>query len=450
MQFRYMKQSSLATLAVILLGLMLALCIVAGEVNGVQRSFAGVGASATPVTVVPTPVDEIDSETSDTTKILLLGSDTSNPANAGRTDTIMMAVVHRGAESVSLLSIPRDLFVYIPGFGMERINTVFGLGERSEVSEGGYGLLQEVLEYNLGLSFDIYARVDFNEFQTLVDALGGIELTVDCALQDWQLISPELDPGDEENWEMVTLPVGVHTLSGYEALWYARSRRTSSDFDRGRRQQEIVRAIWRRASELGLLNQLPVMWHELTNTVETNMGPGDLLDLLPFALNLDAARISHFRFQPDVHVRAWRTPGGAAVQLPVGENVVDLVQAFLQPVTDNQLVTGATRVEIVNATGYRHMDRVAADLLAWEGFSAVALGDATDVVDGRTHVTDFSGQQKGGRLDDLLAALRIGADRVTVSPTANMAADYRIVLGRDFRSCRHNVLPPQPVAIPGS
>ncbi len=197
---------------------------------------------------IPEPMPTLDNNGYTIENFLLLGSDTSNPQNAGRTDVMVIVSVNQSAGTVSMLSIPRDLYVYIPGHRVYRINSAYGYGQQDGV--GGYELLAQTITYNLGIHIDHYARVDFSDFKTIVDALGGIDISVDCGIQDWRLKSPDLDPGKADNWAMFTLPIGVHHLDGDLALWYARSRRTSSDFDRGRRHQALLRALWQRILRL--------------------------------------------------------------------------------------------------------------------------------------------------------------------------------------------------------
>src|SRR5690606_2262066 len=138
--------------------------------------------------------------------------DTTNPDNSGRTDVLTIVSVNRTAGTVSMLSIPRDLYVYIPDHQVARINTAFGWGETNLGEGEGAQLLIDTIRYNLGLEIDYYARVDFNGFHQIVDDLGGVEVAVDCAIQDWRLREPGLDPTVEDNWEMFTLPVGVHLM----------------------------------------------------------------------------------------------------------------------------------------------------------------------------------------------------------------------------------------------
>ena len=398
--------------------------------------------------VAPEPVAFVSGPASDDiANILLLGSDTSNPANAGRTDTIMIVSINRTREQVSLLSFPRDLYVFVPPSGeYQRINTVFGMGEHGGYEGGGYGLLKTVIRFNFGLHVDWYARVDFNGFQAVVDALGGVEVTVPCALQDWALKAPGLDPQAEENWELKTLSVGVHNLDGYEALWYARSRRTSSDFDRGRRQQDIVRAMWRKANALGLVGQMPALWGELDGIVRTDMTLPDWLGLLPTALRLDSDDIRQFRFEQEVDVHAWRTPNGEAVQIPDREQVSQLIEHFMQPAADSRLNAAPVRIEIVNASGVPDMDHVVFDMLSWRGLVATVVPSTGLEYQRDTTVIDYYGSIKGSRLPDLLDALRIDSSQVVSTPSAERLVEYRVVLGGDFRSCQFAVLPP--VAIP--
>src|SRR4051812_20562019 len=149
---------------------------------------------------------------------LLLGSDTTNPVNAGRTDVMVIVSVNRTAGTVSMLSIPRDLYVYIPGYRVYRINSAYGYGEHD--GTGGFQLLSDTIRYNLGIQIDHYARVDFSDFKNIVDALGGVEISVDCAIQDWRLKEPDLDQTVADNWQKFTLPMGVYQMDGDLALWY--------------------------------------------------------------------------------------------------------------------------------------------------------------------------------------------------------------------------------------
>lgn len=389
---------------------------------------------------IPQPVPLIDSE--DMFNILLLGSDTTNPQNSGRTDVIIVASIHQSAGTVSLLSIPRDLYVYIPGWQRQRINTAFGHGNSENPDGGGIALLKETIRHNLGLEIDRYARIDFRGFKGIIDALGGVVLSVDCAIEDWRLITPDLDASQEENWELVTLPVGIHTMDGATALWYVRSRRTSSDFDRGRRQHDMLRAIWRRTQELGVLEQLPDIWQQITETVQTDLTLADVVGLLPVALNYDPTRLNSFTFRLNTEVTNWRSPEGASVLLPQNEAIFEMERHLLIAPTQNQLWGHPATVEIINASGFRDMDTVAADRLAWEGFE-VSVGSPSSVTQRMTTIIDYTGATKGNPIQAIQTVMRVPDNRISQQPIANRTVDYQVTLGSDYYSCTYGVIPPQ-------
>ena len=122
-----------------------------------------------------------------------------------------------------------------------------------------------------------HAQVDFDGFKQIVDLLGGVSMAVSCPLEDWRLLSPELDPTLEENWGRFKLEAGMHQMDGDLALWYARSRLTTTDFDRGRRQQQLLQAMLNQSVDLGLVARAPELWSTFNEVVETNMDIGRCL-----------------------------------------------------------------------------------------------------------------------------------------------------------------------------
>jgi LCP family protein required for cell wall assembly len=389
--------------------------------------------------VIPEPMPMLDYGDYDVENILLLGSDTTNPVNAGRTDVMVIVLVNRTTGTVSMLSIPRDLYVYIPGDRVYRINTAYGTGERNGV--GGFELLSETIRYNLGINIDHYARVDFRDFRSIVDSLGGVEISVDCAIQDWKLKEPDLDPMVEDNWEMVTLPVGVHTMDGATALWYARSRRTSSDFDRGRRHQALLRALWGRVRSLNLVEQLSDIYPQALEIVQTNLQLDDMLGLVPLALSLDPSRLQSYTFRPYVETQSWLSPEGSSVLVPQRTAIRAMEQQMIEPPTAHRLLSDNTRIEIVNASGSRSMPQVAADRLRWEGFIPQIDSEPLPYQDA-TQIYDYTGQSKGSSLSTLVSALRIRNENIIVSPDPNRTVDYRVVIGGYYSSCTYNVAAP--------
>lgn len=405
--------------------------------------FASAQESGTNPEAVPEAMPPVDESGYDIVNFLLIGSATYDSANnPGLTDTLIVVSVNRTAGTVSMVSIPRDLYVFVPGWQMQKINTAYFRAENSGQG-GGMQLLEDTIRYNLGIDIDFYARVDFNGFMEIIDTLGGIDVSVDCAIQDWRLIEPNLDPRVEDNWEMFTLPMGVHHMTGDLALWYVRSRRSSNELDRGRRQQDVIRTLWRHIRSLGLLDQLPNIWGQVTEIVGTDITLPDIVGLVPLALTIDTSRVQAYRFREGVEIVASISPEGSFIFLPQREAIIELGRQIVQPPTERQLVREQAAIEVVNASGVPDLDRVASDRLASEGF-VPRIVDETLPEQDATLIYDYTGQTKGSSVEVLQSALRLGEGSLVFEPDPSRTVDFRVVVGRSYarNSCAFNVRPP--------
>jgi LCP family protein required for cell wall assembly len=177
----------------------------------------------------PVPVAEMPA---DAINIVVLGSDRRPEWDDWHTDVVQIVSVQPSVPAVSVLSIPRDLYVYVPGFWMSRINFADMYGEMYGYEGGGPELVKQTILYNLGIPVHRYVRTDFDGFIGIVDALGGVDIPVHCRLEDhWPY------PDEKGDYPIKVLEPGVHHLDGETALWYARSRMTSTVFAREQRQQ---------------------------------------------------------------------------------------------------------------------------------------------------------------------------------------------------------------------
>jgi LCP family protein required for cell wall assembly len=387
----------------------------------------------------------VDEGSDDILNILLIGSATNNPDNPGLSDSLMIVSIDRTAGSVSVVSIPRDLYVYVPGFGMEKINTAYFFGETKQVEGGGTGLLKQTILYNLGLNIDFYARVDFNGFGDIIDAVDGIDITVDCIIQDWKLKSPELDKQDENNWEMFTLSSGLWHMDSELALWYVRSRRTSSDLDRGRRQQDILRALWRKLRAGNMLETLPQTWETLTESVKTDLTLADVLGMSPLALSLDTGDVTYYRFRQKHEVRNDVSPAGQQVLMMQRDGVATLMQNLVLPPSASQVRLERPTIALVNASGVNHMDRVAADRLELEGFHTIVLDEPASPRN-YNHIVDYTGATKGSPLGKIQSTLRVTNEGVEILPDPNRQYDFKVYIGAmyQFWTCTRDVIQPTP------
>jgi len=394
---------------------------------------------------IPDAMPLVDEGDDDIVNFLLIGSATENAYNPGLTDALMIVSANRTAGIVAVLSIPRDLYVYIPSFGMHKINTAYFYGETKNVDGGGIGLLKETITYNLGLEVDFYARVNFVGFGEIIDAVGGIDITVDCGIQDWKLKEPDLDKQDPDNWEIYTVRAGLYHFDSEIALWYVRSRRTSSDIDRGRRQQHVIRALWRTIRERGLLNELPSLWDEITNTVDTDLGLQDVLGMLPMALNIDSSDIEYFRFRLKKEVNNAVSAEGQEVLMPDREVVAHLVQNFVLPTTGSRILVQRPTMAVVNASGVPELEYVVADRMEFEGFQTVII-DEWQKPRRFNKIIDYTGATKGNPVETIKKVLRVTDEGVDVQPDPNREYDFKVIIGNEYQfwSCTYDVLQPAP------
>ncbi|MCU0475400.1 MAG: LCP family protein [Anaerolineae bacterium] len=398
-------------------------------------------------TAMPTAFPIIDRRGANLINVLLMGQDNEVTGdNSMRTDTMIVVSINRDAGTVSMLHLPRDLYVYMPQVGMGRLNTVYEVGTALGWDGGAFFFMRQVILHNLGINVHYYALVDLTGFSTLIDRVGGVELAVDCAIQDYQIFGAEVPSGavlsDPEALQY-TLPVGFYRMTGKEALWYARSRGNSDDFDRGRRQQQLLRAAFRAARDNGLLGdvtQLPGLIQDGLAVVETDMPFETILSLAPLALSVEPSQIETYRLIRTYHTVPWQPPDGQFVQLPVYEPVFDLMTDFYTPPTDNQTALRSATVRVVNATGNASFDRVAAERLGEANFAAIPSGDGAGV-EAETYVIDYTGSQKGSSLSEILRVLNLNESRVRVQPESNRTFDYEVVVGADYNACGGAVLP---------
>jgi LCP family protein required for cell wall assembly len=400
--------------------------------------------NAVAVTAIPTAVTAVDRHGNDLVNILLLGGDDEVTGdNIARTDTMIILSINRTTGTVAMLSLPRDLFVWIPGWTMQRLNLAYTHGEQVGWTDGGFGLLRQTIFYNLGINVHYYALINLSGFKQIVDAVGGVDVAVDCAIQDYAIIGATVPAaaGEPDVDALYTLPVGFYHFNGEEALWYARSRTNSSDFDRGRRQQQVLRAIWRQTRTTGQLAGLPDLWGQATEIVQTNLVFEDMLTLVPIALNLNTSNIEHFTFARLYHTTPWTTPDGSNVQLPNYDAVRELLTDFYTPPTESQVILEGAQIVVYNGTGNTDWDRVAAERLGWDGFSAVASGAADRTDYAETVLIDHTGQTKGSSLQEIARILNVRPENILLEPDPNRQADFEVILGSNYNSCTFAVLP---------
>lgn len=183
--------------------------------------------------------------------ILLLGTDRRPQESApARSDTILLMRILPDTQQISLLSLPRDLMVDIPGYGVARINAAHVYGDLYRSLGSGMSLATKTVSTVIGVPIDYTVVIDFQGFISAIDALGGVTVNVPTALYDPNF--PTMEYGVKE----VSFAPGQNTMDGYTALVYSRIRHPDNDFERMTRQQAVLKGIMLRLQQGGFLAQV--------------------------------------------------------------------------------------------------------------------------------------------------------------------------------------------------
>ncbi len=349
--------------------------------------------------------------------IILLGSDKREDDTTWRTDTMIVVSVDTDRKVVRLLSIPRDLWVNIPGHGNDRINTADMWGELAQEGNGP-DLVKQTIQESLGIPVHYYVRADFDGFIEIVDAIGGVDIDVECALTDI-----ELEPG-------------IQHMDGELALLYARSRITTNDFDRSRRQRKLLMALWGKAKSTDIITKIPALWVAMAGTFDTDMPLNQVLSLGYLGIQLKPNYIFSQSIGP-WQVQNWTTSDGYEVLLPLDREIQELLDGFYGPIDFDFLQrVGETQIQVLNGTWREQAARLAATNLGWMGFpvSDVGMADSQDyalsqviILNAEQDVAELAAQT----LDLLPSSLRYEPD--PASPV-----NIRVILGADYDPCANH------------
>jgi LCP family protein required for cell wall assembly len=227
---------------------------------------------------MPTPVSQLTAapsleELPRQINLLLLGAD-RRPYEAGfRTDTIMLVTINTELGRVNITSFPRDLWVMLPGWGNSRINTAW--------TYGGWNMLRDTFQHNFGVKIDYHMLIDFGAFKKIIDSLGGLNVNVTEPVSDYKY----------GYW--VTIKKGPQHMDADTVLWYVRTRKTTNDIARNRRQQEVLQALLDKFVSIDAVRRAPELWDLYDNSIKTDIKLIDVLKWLPFAAKIVETRDIH-------------------------------------------------------------------------------------------------------------------------------------------------------------
>lgn len=290
----------------------------------------------TPATTpTPTPIPP-PFNLRETDNLLLLGTDRRPNDGSWRTDTIMIVGIDRLYNRAAVLSIPRDLYLGIPGYGQYRINQLDYLGEAVwKVAGGGPALLSQVIEDNLGLTTNHWVRVEMDGFEQVVDTLGGVTIELDCPF--YELIYDL----DEQRWDYFTLPAGEVVLDGESARWFVRLRLIESDFGRARRQRQFLWALREQVLSRNQLLRIPELWNAFQNAFGTDLSLLQMLDLTRFAVGLEPPNVRAAAIT-NKQVDRFIAPSGADVLVI---NDPSRIEALIDTIWEGESLAEANRTD---------------------------------------------------------------------------------------------------------
>jgi len=383
----------------------------------------------------PTPIPW---DGADRVTVLVMGLDYRDWEEDGpsRTDTMMLVTMDPVSRTAGMLSIPRDLWVNIPGFGYGKINTAYYLGELYDLTGGGPALAMQTVEGLLGVDINYYAQIDFAAFENFIDEIGGIDVDVPYEIT--------VDPIGPHN--TVTLPQGLQHLDGPTALAYARNRETfGSDFDRADRQQQVVMATFDQITSFGTLPRLitnsPTIYNNLRNGIHTNMNLKETISLAWTVVQIPRENIKRSIIGPN-EVAISVSPDGMDILLPdmdAVRSVRDLVFATTSGIAPAATVfvsnpeelrqAEAATVSILNATTTPGLASQTTDYLSSNGILVTVTGNADDKSD-TTVIIDYTG--KPYTVQYLVELLNIEDNSIYSRYDPNSQVDIAILLGADW------------------
>ena len=424
-------------LAFIVLVFIIALCFVAFTLLGVVRrawmsSQPAGGPSAGGIGVGVEHNEYPHWNGKERVNILVVGVD-QRPGENGpwRTDTMLVVSVDPESKSAGMLSIPRDLWVEIPGEGMDRINTAYLYGDLNKLPGGGPSLAKKTVQYNLGEPIHYYVRVNFQAFQQVIDLIGGVDIYVEHEIND--PLYPDMSYGYDPLW----IPAGWQHMNGALALKYARTRHGSSDFERMHRQQQVMLAVRDKVTQLKLLPKLLPRAGEIAttmgNSIQTDLTLDQLARLAQLGIEIDRARIRTASLD-ETMTSSWTTPQGAMVLVPDRTKMAALhTLIFTAPVSLGdeaaQLAAEAARIVVLNGTRTNGLAGQAAEKLAAQNLSVSLIGSA-DRVYTQSLVLVYTGKLVSARAT--ARALNLPGSAVITGADGG-DTDIKVIVGTDWK-----------------
>jgi polyisoprenyl-teichoic acid--peptidoglycan teichoic acid transferase len=375
----------------------------------------------------------------DRVTVLFLGIDQRcDEEGPTRTDSIMLLTVDPIGLSGAVLSVPRDLWVEIPGFGVDRINQAHYLGEVYDYPGGGPALAVDTIEGAIGVRVNYFVTINFDAFVKIIDLIGGIEIDVPEEIDD------PLYPDNCYGYDPFYMAAGKQQMDGYLALKYARTRVTfGGDVDRAGRQQEVALAVREKIMRINMLPQLiaraPELWYALQDNVRTDMSIDEALQLALLVQEIPRRSIRTAVIDYD-YVYNETTPAGQLVLVPIRENIRTLRNelfappAIPTPIIENlaeMVAKENARVAVYNGTAVFGLAGATESYLLGYNVNVTKIGNADSSAYRATQIIDYG----SNRNTALYLAQLLAVPPLNVSNGTDPDGEYDllVILGNDWQ-----------------
>ncbi len=423
-QDRIVQSSILATFAEEAAPLALAPTpVIATPAGGEAAALVPTATPAVEATPTPAPIN-----------VLLLGTD-ERPDEGGplRTDTMILLSLDPAGQSIGMLSLPRDLWVPIPGQGVTtKINTAYTIGELNNYPGGGPQLAKDTVSSFIGHPVDYFVRVNFDGFREIIDLIGGIDINVPYTIHD------EEYPTEDYGVETFHLDAGLQHLDGATALKYARTRHGDDDYSRSRRQQDIIRAVANKVLDAGMIPQLlakaPQLLVTTQNTIQTDIPIPAGIELAKLVNGSSVREVRQLVLDSRYGEETYSAEG-AWILMPDRAKVRSALVQFFTPSGSGVAVAGsqALRVEVLNGTSQEGVAAATAAILKAQGWDVVAVGDADRKDYVQTIVINYAAPPAS--VQKISSDLSLEPNLATLDGLNTQArVDLRVVVGSDLLS----------------
>jgi polyisoprenyl-teichoic acid--peptidoglycan teichoic acid transferase len=352
--------------------------------------------------------------------IMLLGLDTRDKDHS-LSDTIIVVSIDPATKTIAMLSIPRDLWVPIPGFGEHKINAAYSLGEQGGQTGGGAALVEQTVEENFGIPIHYFAQVDFQGFEGIVNTIGGVTIDVKKPIKD------DAYPTNDYGYTRIYIPAGVQHMDGTTALQYARSRHSEDDLGRNQRQQAVIMAVRDQGLKLNLLPKLGEILGEINGMFRTDLSLTQVGSLAQLTQKIGTSEI-YSRTIDWTMVSDFKTSTGEDALMPNWTVINPLVNSMFN---DVKLAREGATVAVVNGTNTSGLAGKVADSLKLKGFNVVSVEQAPDAGEYLNTEIQTYNDAKTYTVEKLKTIFNVSAANVTPATDARQGVDIVVVLGND-------------------